>query len=257
MTLASRLAALVALVALGAIPLAGAASVEIHPAGPAVPENLLRIELRFDRPQRLPFDVERLALLDGEGREIRHALLDMALPDADGRRITVLLDPGRVKTGVGPNLEAGRALREGATVSLRVAGGEGDRLPAVKTWRVTAAVSQPLQPQRWRLASPRSGTRDALSVDLRTPISSASEGLIAVVDGQGHRVAGRVRLDDGDATWRFTPARPWGPSAHRLVTHPGLEDPAGNRRCAAFEAPIGNAATCEGASLEFTPRRPS
>ncbi len=244
----------VGLAALAGLPLARAGSVEIHPAGPAVPENLLRIELRFDRPQRLPFDVERLALLDSEGREIPHALLDVALPDADGRRITVLLDPGRVKTGVGPNLEAGRALQEGATVGLRVAGSDAAVAPAVKTWRVTAAISQALQPQLWRLDAPRRGTRDALSVDLRMPISSASEGLIAVVDGQGRRVAGRVWLDDGDATWRFQPARPWATGRHRLVTHPGLEDPAGNRSCAAFEAPIRSTSACDGASLEFTPK---
>lgn len=230
-----------------------AASVEIHPAGPAVPENLLRVELRFDRPQPLPFDVERLRLLDGHGLEIRHALLDMALPDADGRRITVLLDPGRVKTGVGPNLEAGRALRLGSTISLRVSGSDADATPVVKTWRVIAAISRPLQPELWRLGPPRRGTRDALSVDLRTPISSPGERLIAVLDAQGRRVDGTATLSDGDATWRFRPSRPWASGTHRLVTHPGLEDPAGNRRCAAFEAPLRNATACDGASLPFTP----
>lgn len=244
---------LVASAVLAAGSFCRAAPVEIHPAGPAVPENLLRIELRFDRPQRLPFDIERLRLLDGDGAEIRHALLDVALPDADGRRITVLLDPGRVKSGVGPNRDAGRALREGTTVSLRVSGDEGDAPAAVKTWRVSTAVSRPLQPERWQFTPPRRGTRDALSVDLRAPISSAGERLIAVLDGQGRRLEGTVALDDGDATWRFKPSRPWAAGRHRLVTHPGLEDPAGNRRCAAFEAPLRSASTCEGASLPFTP----
>ncbi|MBI3348080.1 MAG: hypothetical protein HY020_12835 [Burkholderiales bacterium] len=244
----------VALMVLAGMSLARAAPVDIHPAGPAVPENLLRFELRFDRSQRLPFDVERLKLLDGDGVEIQHALLDVALPDADGRRITVLLDPGRVKTGVGPNLDAGRALKEGATVSLRVLGGDVDVSPTVKTWRVTAAVSQPLQPELWQFSSPRRGTRDALSVDLRTPISSTGERLIAVQDEHGRRVDGTVTLGDGDTTWRFKPSRPWTTGPYRLMTHPGLEDPSGNRRCAAFEAPIRSAATCEGASLTFTPK---
>jgi len=244
----------VALAALARFSLALAVPVEIHPAGPTVPGNLLRFELRFDQPQRLPFDVERLKLFDGEGLEIQHALLDLALPDADGRRITVLMDPGRVKSGVGPNLDAGRALKEGGTVSLRVAGSGVDASPVVKTWRVTAAVSRLLQPELWQLSLPRRGTRDALSVDLRTPISSAGERLIAVLDGHGHRVVGTATLDDGDATWRFKPSRPWATGLHRLVTHPGLEDLAGNRRCAAFEAPIRSAAACEGGSLEFTPR---
>lgn len=252
MKLACRWVALMALTALAGAPLAWAGSVQIHPAGPTVPENLLRFELRFDQPQRLPFDVERLKLLDGDGLEIQHALLDVALPDAAGRRITVLLDPGRVKTGVGPNLEAGRALKEGSTISLRVSGSGPGAAPVVKTWRVLAAVSRPLQPELWQLSSPRPGTRDELSVDMRAPISSVGERLIAVLDGHGRRVDGTVALGRDDATWRFKPARPWATGRHRLVAHPGLEDPAGNRYCAAFEAPIRSAATCAGASLEFT-----
>ena len=246
--------ALMALMTLTGLRPALASPVEIHPAGPSVPANLLRFELRFDPPERQPFDVERLTLLDGDGHEIPHALLDAALPDTDGRRITVLLDPGRVKTGVGPNLHAGRALQEGATVSLRVAGRERDAAPVVKTWRVTAAAVQPLQPALWRLTAPRRGTRDALTVDLRTPISSAGERLIAVVDARGRRVDGSTALSDGDTTWRFRPSRPWATGLHRLVTHPSLEDPAGNRRCAPFEAPRLSAVACEAASLEFTPK---
>lgn len=244
---------LVTLAALAGTAIARADSVEIHPTGPAVPENLLRFELRFDRPQRLPFDVDRLKLLDGDGVEIQNALLDMALPDTDGRRITVLLDPGRVKTGVGPNLDAGRALKRGATVSLLVMGRGADASPTVKTWRVTAPVSQPLRPELWRFSLPSQGTRDELSVDLRSPISSVGERLIAVLDAHGHRLKGMVTLDEGDARWRFKPARPWTAGTHRLVTHPGLEDPAGNRHCAAFEASLQSAARCEGVSLPFTP----
>lgn len=251
----SRFCRGVALASLAA-PCVAHATVDIHPAGPEVPENLLRFELRFDRTQPLPFDVDRLKLLDAEGREIPHALLDVALPDADGRRIAVLLDPGRVKTGVGPNLDAGRALKEGAAISLHVAGVDADATPAVRTWRVTAAVSNPLKPEQWRVRPPRRGTRDALSVDLRSPISSVGEQLIAVLDTRGRRVEGTATLVDGDRTWRFKPTRPWTSGHHRLVTHPGLEDLAGNRRCAAFEAPLRHANTCDGASLSFTPVNP-
>jgi hypothetical protein len=84
-------------------------------------------------------------------------------------------------------------------------------------------------------------------------ISPVGEALIAVLDGHGRRVEGTTSLAEGDATWRFTPSHPWAAGKHRLVTHPDLEDPAGNRRCAAFEASIRLTATCEGTSLAFTP----
>ena len=117
MSAARRLALLT--LALASPFAARAASVEIRPAGPTIPANLLRFELRFERPQPLPFEPGRLTLRDADGREIAGALLDLALPSADGRRVTVLMDPGRVKSGAGPNRDAGRALQEGASVSLR------------------------------------------------------------------------------------------------------------------------------------------
>jgi hypothetical protein len=242
----------VAVAALASMSLAWATSVEVHPAGPTVPENLLRIELRFAQPPRLPFDIGRVKLLDEHGFEIQHALLDVALPSADGKRITVLMDPGRVKSGVGPNLDAGRALKEGSTVTLHLAGAR-DEEDVRKTWRVAPATSRPLEPESWNVALPRKGSRDALVVDMKAPISSVGEDLIAVVDPRGQRVDGTTSLADGDATWRFSPSRPWVSGAYRLVTHPELEDPAGNRRCAAFEAVIRAAATCEGVRLEFKP----
>jgi hypothetical protein len=239
---AARMAA-ACLVCASSMAVAGA--VEIHPAGPEVPENLLRIELRFDRPQRLPFDSRRLALLDARGDEIPRALLDLTLPSSDGRRLTVLLDPGRVKRDVGPNVDAGRALVAGETVSLRVLDEPPGRAPTVKTWHVAPALSRPLEVEAWRWRPPRAGSREALVVDLRAPISSTGEVLIAVLDGSGRRVAGRTALGPNDAQWRFVPAKPWRREAYRVVAHPDLEDPAGNRRCAAFETLRASAIRCE------------
>jgi len=236
--------------------------VEIHPSAASVPENLLRIELRFPQPQRLPFDMRRVQLIDERGTVLEHALLDLALPSADGRRITVLLDPGRVKRDVGPNVEAGRALRVGQVVSLRVAPEPADPVrsarsarsaePAVKRWRVTAAVQARLEPDTWRLSPPRAGSRTPLSVRLDAPISASAQALIAVADPAGRRVAGSASLSDGDAVWRFVPARAWSAGAHQLVIHPELEDAAGNRSCAAFEERQQSTIRCEEQRVGFT-----
>ncbi|WP_067064715.1 hypothetical protein [Roseateles chitosanitabidus] len=232
------------------------APVEIHPAGATIPENLLRIELRFGWPQPMPFDVRRLTLLDASDREIPGALLDLTLPSADGRRLTVLMDPGRIKQGVGPNLDAGRALRAGDTVRLRVDGFGGHQPSVVKTWHVTPAVTTRLDTARWRMTAPRAGSREPLLVDLQAPISSTGEALIAVRDASGRRVEGRTSLGHGDTQWRFTPDRPWRKSAYELVTHPDLEDPAGNRSCAAFEQRRASEVRCDSAARAPRPLTP-
>ena len=51
-------------------------------------------------------------------REIDWPFLDLPLPAADGRRVAILLHPGRVKSGLQANLRRGRALRRGAKVTL-------------------------------------------------------------------------------------------------------------------------------------------
>jgi len=253
-----RPAAFAAVIAAAAAcaPVANAAPVEVHPAGSSVPENLLRIELRFDRPLRGFFDVGQLRLVDAEGLPIEHAFLDLALPSADGRRVAVLLNPGRVKSGVGPNRALGRALHAGGQVRLVLDDPATGFGPVVKTWTITAFQSQGPQPRLWSLTPPTVHTRQALVVRLRAPISASSQEMIAVRDAAGRRVVGRTGLSGGDTVWTFVPAVPWQPGGHALVTHPDLEDPAGNRTCAAFEQPRASDARCDaGVTLPFSPAR--
>ena len=51
-------------------------SVLIYPSGPTVPENLLRIELRFSSPLQPPLTLGQIKLTDAEGVEIKDAFLD-------------------------------------------------------------------------------------------------------------------------------------------------------------------------------------
>lgn len=233
---------------------AATVAVEIHPAGSTIPENLLRIELRFREPQPIPFDARRVQLVDSAGIPLSNSLLDLALPDAEGRRITVLLDPGRVKTDVGPNLSAGRALQEGSTVRLMVASASPDERPVFKQWTVTSIDAEVLRPELWHFRVPRARTHDALVVNMHQPISSAGDRYIAVRDAAGLRVPGRISLEEGDTLWRFKPTRRWQLGSYALVTHPDLEDPAGNRSCAAFEQMRASQVRCDvGVEIPFRP----
>jgi hypothetical protein len=222
--------------ALAAASVAGAtASSPVTPSGDTVPENLLRIELNLARPLRRPLAMDHVRLVDGDGAPLADALLDLPLPAADGRSVTILLHPGRVKTGVGANLALGRALRAGQEVELVVDDPQLDA-PLHKRWHVTPAQDASLLARDWHLALPRVGTRAALRVDLDATLRSSGARLIAVRGPDGERLAGESRLRDGERAWEFRPARPWRAGHHALVLHPGLEDVAGNRPCAPFEA---------------------
>lgn len=245
--------------AVGGLFIAAAAwaseSATVYPSGNRVPENLLRIELRWPGPLRTPVDMAHVRLLDGAGQVIPEAFLDLPLPSADGRRLSLLLHPARVKSGVGANLMFGRALRAGTSVTLVIDD------PAIgpevrKSWQVTGVAEDRPMPATWTFNQPVAGTRQPLIVRLQSPISASSEGLIAVKRSEGRRMPGRAQLTDGETTWHFTPTRPWQAGAHVLVTHPDLESPAGHRTCALFEQLAASRIDCEaGLEVAFTVRR--
>jgi hypothetical protein len=210
-----------------------------------VPENLLRIELRVAKPLHAPLLADRVRLLDADGQQIEGAFLDLALPSADGRRLTLLLHPGRVKSGVSAHLRLGRALHAGSQITLLVddpAIGE----PVHKTWQVVAFDATSPVPRAWTVEAPRAASRTPLIVHLDAAISSTSQDLIAVRGADGKRVEGATTLIDSERTWRFAPTRPWRAGHYALMTHPELEDPAGNRICASFEAVQASRVACDG-----------
>jgi hypothetical protein len=216
----------------------------ISPSGASVPENLLRIELEFDRVRDFPPQAVDARLLDEEGEVIDGAFLDLTLASADGRHLTLLMHPGRVKTDVGPNRALGRALTAGRRVTF-VVSSPWSSIPSRRTWQVVEPDVSGPSPSLWRAAAPPEGARAPLRIALDAPIDRGAAGLIAVRDARGDRIAGAARLEEGEGLWVFTPTHPWTPGAYNIVVHPSLEDPAGNRTCGAFEAMKASLVTCQ------------
>lgn len=222
------------LVTATAIALGVEPSVLVFPSGPTVPENLLRIELRFSAPLRPPLTMDQVKLLDDNGRQLKDAFLDLPLPGRDDKSVTILFHPGRVKSGVDANLALGRALHAGTTVTLIVAH-PAFAEPVRKSWKVTAFDATSPHPEHWTFALPKPGSRSELVLHFDKPISSTAEHLIVIRGPDGDRLAGNARLESGETVWRFTPSGPWQAGSYAVVTHPDLEDLAGNRPCALFE----------------------
>ena len=96
--------------------------VEVYPSGPEVPENHLRLYLVFSGPMSSSGGGAQVRLIDDQGHPVPDPFLPLELElwNEDRTRFTVLYDPGRVKRGIWPNEEMGRALVEGRTYTLVV-----------------------------------------------------------------------------------------------------------------------------------------
>jgi hypothetical protein len=236
--------------------------VEIYPTAEELPANLLRIFVYFPRPMDRTDILRHIALVDEMGHEVEGAFLsnryDLWSPDA--ARLTVLLDPGRVKTGLAAHVAMGRALEEGQRYTLVVRGAAVDAagcaLGAETEQSFVAGPPDltPPAPGDWVLTRPEAGTRAPLSVDLGSPHDHLSMVYrLRVLDVDRTPVPGRIDLGAGESLWRFTPVAPWPDEPLRLVIDERLEDLAGNRPGTLFDQPIGAPATAWTAELDWVP----
>jgi len=208
--------------------------VSVSPSGATVPENLLRLSIKFDVPPEGQV-LRRLALFGQGDKQIAEPFLEQELWSPDGKTLTVLLHPGRVKTGLIAREERGSILTEGEEVRLTLDG------HTIQHWAVNGRDERGPKPSLWILSALQAGRRESLVVYLDAPIDAMDVDYLAIVDSSGRRVKGRAALTDGETTWTFVPSDRWRAGPYKLLVQGTLEDPSGNRLNSQFETRIGKA----------------
>jgi hypothetical protein len=97
----------------------------VFPSSDLLPENLLRFYVCFSNSMQRGRAEEYISLLDPNGRPVPDVLYrpPVELWDRTMRHLTVLLDPGRLKRGVGPNRELGPPLKAGQEYTFVIGSG--------------------------------------------------------------------------------------------------------------------------------------
>ena len=215
----------------------------VYPTADVVPENLLRMYIEFSEPMGRPSGIEHMKLLDEDGREIPGAFLplDYEFWSPDHTRFTAFFDPGRVKGGILPNQQMGRALRAGRSVTLVIGHEWRDQYGRPlkedfrRVLRVGPAEVQPLDTATWRIQPPAAGGRDGLIVSFPKPLDHALLMRALGVRRENTAVEGDVIIDQAEKRWTFTPKQPWRAGVYQLLALDTLEDVAGNLIGRAFE----------------------
>ena len=216
----------------------------VYPSAVRLPENLLKFYLHFSAPMAQGDAYQYIKLLDAGGKPIELPFLELAeeLWDPEGVRLTLFLDPGRVKRGLLPHEQVGRALRAGASNSLRIdpawLDAAGDPLKQMYTKSFSAIVADSTQPdpKQWNLIPPSGGSRGPLRVRFPDSLDHGLlERLLTVELENGEEVAGEITISDSERLWVFTPTEPWRSGDHRLIVDNLLEDLAGNSIARPFE----------------------
>lgn len=219
----------------------------IYPTADVLPENLLKFYVHFSQPMSQGMAYDHVRLLDEQGAVVDLPFLELAeeLWSPDGLRLTLLLDPGRIKRGLVPNEEEGPPLVAGNLYTLAIDGGWPDAkgVPigqaTTKAFRVAPPDRASPDPHQWELTAPPAGTREPLIVRFSEPLDSALAKRVLWVRGPVQEsVAGEVMLDDHEQTWRIEPDNIWAAGEYHLVVGTELEDMAGNSVARPFEVPL-------------------
>lgn len=234
--------------------------VAVYPNGPVVPENTLRFYIEFASPMQPHVAQEFIALLDADGIADRAAFMSFKqeLWNHDRTRLTLLMDPGRIKRGVAQNLELGPALEEGRAYTLMIkAGWPGALVGQTETgyavpFDVGPALRERPDPERFEISAPHLNSRDPLVVGFdrafdRVQLANA----LTVVTADDRRIAGDIRLSEGETRWVFVPHAPWAEPRVRVVIDSRLEDVAGNNFRETLDHALGSA-TRDVNALEVT-----
>jgi hypothetical protein len=220
---------------------------QVFPSSDSLPENLLRLYVRFSSSMQRGVATEHVSILGPDGQPALDVLYrpPVELWDRSMQLLTVLLDPGRLKRWVGPNRELGPPLSAGLDYTLVVASGmraaSGRPLAKsfYKAFHVTEPVRETVQVDRWAMHPPPVNTRRPLVLLFPRPLDWALLCHVITVESEGGRpVPGRITIDRYETRWRFTPALPWAAGSYRVHVTSELEDVCGNNLLAPFDRPL-------------------
>jgi hypothetical protein len=224
---------------------------QVFPTAAKLPENQLKFYVQFSAPMSRGGTYDHVQLRDASGTaiELPFLELDEELWDPTMTRLTLLIDPGRIKRGVkpledtGPVFEAGKSYALMIDASCRDAAGRPLRAAFEKQIRIVAADRTPPDPARWKLSAPAAGTREPLVAEFDEPMDHAlALRLIGVIagaeEGRSSAIEGEATLEDHEQRWIFVPVQPWRRGPHRLSVPTTIEDLAGNNIGKPFDVDV-------------------
>lgn len=214
-----------------------AAVTDIYPSGDILPENTLRFYIHFTVPMQpqVAFDFIKLRNASGAVDEAAFMRFRQELWNEDRTRLTVLIDPGRIKRQVATNLELGPALLAGQQYELLVEGGwsSADGVSTLSAYTKTFQASDALRTRPdtrfWTANTPCAGTREPLTITFDRPFDRhLLTRALRMETGASDKIEGVIQVSGAEHNWSFTPHEPWPAEDLHLLANPALEDVAGN-----------------------------
>ena len=219
----------------------------IFPESDSLPENLLKIYLKFSKPMRQGVSEKYLSIIDSKGDTLHNVFLNLntELWDEEGKQLTIWLNPGRIKRGLQPNENEGSPLKSGNSYTFSVSGEwtdiKGNKLAKSYSKGFITGPKDIISPNMtlWTINLPAAGSGQALKVDFNESLDhSLIPNTIIVIRRDGELIEGKILPKEGEKSFLFYPDKPWTSGNYYLKTDSRLEDLAGNNLNRLFDNDI-------------------
>ncbi|MEM7574639.1 MAG: hypothetical protein AAF433_17170 [Bacteroidota bacterium] len=221
--------------------------VAVFPSSDTIAANLLRLYIHFSNPMKPIGNLEKIQLKNENGDEIVGAIFNNVheLWNHEQTQLTLLLDPSRVKTGLGSHEERGRALISGKSYQLTIGAlqdVEGRRtVPFTRIFMVNEEDLMPPNTDLWTFDLPKAGNQGPLIVRFPKMLDRLSLiQRLKLVNEENIPLTGRIEIANNESAWLFHPDQSWIPGHYTLYVHSRLEDPSGNNLNGLFDHQAGN-----------------
>jgi len=210
---------------------------KIYPSADMLPENLLRFYFYFNTPMKKEQALKHIKLIDSTGSVDNDAFMEFKqeLWSPDGKRLTLLFDPGRIKRGISTNNELGPALIEGNTYQIVVSEewqdvyGQKLDTTVTKTFKVDTAYRTCVHMSNWKIDTPEVGSMQALNIQFDRIMDHALvQSLIQIKNEHNQIIEGTLEISESELVLYFSPSEKWQKGHYQIVFDSSFEDVSGN-----------------------------
>ncbi len=218
--------------------------VEIFPTSDTLPMNQLKFYVHFSSSMKSGDAYKHVHLINEQGFEEDASILEIPqeLWNRDRTRLTLLLDPGRIKRDLAPNLQMSAPLKQSEKYTLQIDSlwkdKNGKYLTSVfsKEFFVVSADRSSPDPNNWKIIIPASNARDKLQIHFSEPMDHALlQRMIKIIDKENITILGEISIIDKERKWYFTPDHNWNKGDYFIIVDVNLEDLAGNNLRRVFD----------------------
>jgi len=220
---------------------------DIFPTQDTLPENLLKIYLRFSQSMREGQSDKYVTMLKNNSDTVHGAFLNLQpeLWNEDRTLLTLWLDPGRIKRDLQPNKLLGAPLQKNGRYQIVISRKWKDEqgLNLIKNYskRFVTTVRDGLSPnpKNWKLRMPQSNTLQSLRINFGETLDySLLLETLKISTEKGENIAGKWIIGAEEQSCEFAPSTNWKSGIYKLKIETRLEDLAGNNLNRPFDRDV-------------------